>query len=70
MEYCYHVSAGALDYYLDMLEKNQKKVHCATGRTFFDPLALQKFIVMWSVQVSSVDTFLEDAHIVSLPLKV
>ena len=49
MEYCYHVSADALDYYLDMLEKNQKKVHCATGRTFFDLLALQKFIVMWSV---------------------
>ena len=46
MEYYYHVSAGALDYYLNMLEKNQKEVHCTTGPTFADFLALQKIIVM------------------------
>ena len=40
MEYCYHVSAGALDYYSDMLEKLQTQVHCAAGRTFTDFRAL------------------------------
>ena len=46
MEYCNHNLAGALDYYLDMLEKIKKQVHCATGRTFADFVALRKFIVM------------------------
>ena len=34
MEYCYHVLAGALDHYFDMLEKIKKQVHCDTGPTF------------------------------------
>ena len=67
MEYYYHISAGALDYYLDILEKIQKQVHCATGPTFDDFLALQKIIVMWSVLVRSMDTLLRNAHTVSLP---
>ena len=48
MEYCYHVSAGALDYYLDM---------------FAGSLALQKIIVMWSVLVSFIGTLLEGVHL-------
>ena len=36
MEYYDHVLPGAPDYYLDMLEKIQKQVHCATGPTFTD----------------------------------
>ena len=70
MEYCYHVSAGALDCYLNMLEMIQKQVYCATGLTFADSLALQKIIVMWSVLLSSTGTLLEDAHMVSLPSKI
>ena len=58
---CCHGLAGALDYYLDMLEKIQKQVHCATGPTFADSLALQKIIVMWSVLVTSIGALLEDA---------
>ena len=42
MGYCCHVLAGVLDYYLDMLEKFQKQVHCATGAMFADSLTLQK----------------------------
>ena len=34
MEYCYHVLAGALDHYIDMLEKIKKHVHWDTGPTF------------------------------------
>ena len=67
MEYYYHDSAGALDYYLDMLEKMQKQVNCATGSTFSDSLALQKIIAMWSVLVSSIDTLLEDARMLFQP---
>ena len=70
MEYCSHVSAGALDYYVDMLEKTQKQVNCATGPTFADSLALQKITAMWSVLVSSIDNLLEDAQMMCLPPKV
>ena len=62
---CYRVSAGALSYYLGMLEKIQKQVNCATDPTFADSLALQKIFAMWSV----IDTHLEDAHMMSLPPK-
>ena len=44
---CYRVSAGALNYYLGMLEKIQKQVNCATDPTFADSLALQKIFAMW-----------------------
>ena len=64
MKYCYHVSAGALDYYFDMLEKIKKQIkkHCATGSTFAYFLALLKIKVMWSVLVSSIGTIIEDAR--------
>ena len=52
MEYYYHILAGALDYYLDMLKKIQRQVHCATDPTFAYFLALQKIIVTWSVLAS------------------
>ena len=63
VEYCYHVSAGALDYYFDMLKKIKKQVHYATGPTFAYFLALLKMIVMWSLLVSSIGTIIEDAHL-------
>ena len=62
MEYYDHVLPGAPDYYLDMLEKIQKQVHCATGPTFTDSRPLQKIIVMWSVLISSIGTLLDNAH--------
>ena len=68
MEYCYHGLTGALDYYLDMLEKIQKQVNYANGPTFADSLALQKIIVMSSVLVNSIGTLLEDTHMVPLCL--
>ena len=68
MEYCYH--AGALNYYLDILEKVKKQSNCATGSTFADSVALQKIIAMWSVLVGSIDTLLEGAHMMSLTPKV
>ena len=63
MEYCYHVSAGALNFYLDMLEKIQKQIHRAAGPTFADSLALQKHIVMSSVLISSKGTLVEDTYL-------
>ena len=65
MEYCHHALAGVLDFYLDMFEKIQKQLNRATGPTFADSQALQKIIAMWSVLVSSIDTLLEDAHLMS-----
>ena len=41
-------------------KKIQEPVHCATGSTFADFLALQKTIVMCSVLASSIGTLLED----------
>ena len=63
MGYCYHVSTVALDYYLDILEKIQKQVHCVTGPTFADSIAQQKNIALGSVLVSFISTLLEDAHL-------
>lgn len=40
--YCYHVSAGAFVCYLNILEKIQKQVHCATSPTLAYSLSLQK----------------------------
>ena len=34
MEYCHHNLVVALDYYFDILEKNKRHVHCATGLSF------------------------------------
>ena len=42
-----------------MLKKIQKQVHCATGPTFANSLALKKIILMWLVFASSIDTLLE-----------
>ena len=42
-------------------------MHCATGPTVADFLALEKIVVMWSVLVSSIDTLLSNAHMMSLP---
>ena len=43
---------------MDMLKKKKKKiqkqVHCATGPTFTDSLALKKIILMWLVLASSI----------------
>ena len=55
---------GALEYYLDMLKKIQKQVHCAIGPTF--PLALKKIILMWSALASSIGTLLEYTQSLSL----
>ena len=63
MEYCYHVSAVALNFYLDMLEKIQKQIHRVAGPTFADSLALQKNIVMSSVLISSKGTLVEDTYL-------
>ena len=38
---------GALEYYL--FKKIKKQVHCATGPTFAESLALKKIILKWSV---------------------
>lgn len=46
IEYYYHVFAGALHCYLEIMEKIQEKVHWATGPTFDDSLDLQKIIEM------------------------
>ena len=37
-------------------------VHCATGPTFADSLALKKIILMWSVLASSIGNLLEYTH--------
>ena len=63
MEYCHHVSAGALDYDFDILEKIKKQVHWATGITLAYFPALQKIIAMWSVLVSSTSAIIEDDHL-------
>ena len=63
MEYCHHVSYGALDYDFDMLEKIEKQVHWATGITLAYFPALQKIIAMWSVLVSCTGAIIEDAHL-------
>ena len=46
IEYYYHVFAGALHCYLEIMEKIQEQVHWATGPTFDDSLDLQKIIEM------------------------
>ena len=38
------------------------QVHCATGPTFVDFLALKKIILMWSVLASSIGALLEHTH--------
>ena len=41
-------------------KKNKKKqIHCATGPTYADSLALMKIIFMWSVLASSIGSRLE-----------
>lgn len=63
IEYYYHVFAGALHCYLEIIEKIQEQVHWATGPTFWWFSRPTKN--HWNVDCigHTTGTFLENAHL-------